>query len=175
MNYGAIKKTDIANGAGVRVSLFVSGCRHRCENCFNEVAWDFEYGDAFNDKVFEEVIEAMRPKYISGLSILGGEPFEPENQRALLPLVKKVKENLPGKDIWVYSGFEYDTELIGESRARCEVTDELLSMIDILVDGRYVESEKDITLKFRGSRNQRIIDVPASLVNGNVVLAKEYN
>lgn len=163
MNYGAIKKTDIANGMGVRVSLFVSGCTHRCKGCFNEVAWDFGYGNKFTKEVQDELIEALSPKYISGLTVLGGEPFEPENQRALLPFIKRVRESFPNKSIWFYSGYIFDTELLNESRARCEVTDELLSMIDVLVDGEFIEEQKDITLNFKGSRNQRIIDVRRSL------------
>lgn len=170
MNYGAIKKTDIANGPGVRVSLFVSGCTHQCPGCFNSVAWDFNYGNAFDETVQEEIFHALAPQYISGLSVLGGEPFEPENQRALLPFLREVRKRFPEKNIWFYSGYVFETELLGESRAYCEVTAELLSMIDVLVDGRFVEAEKDITLKFKGSRNQRIIDVRKSLESGETVV-----
>lgn len=170
MNYGEIKKTDIANGSGVRVSLFVSGCTHHCKGCFNEVAWDFEYGNEFTEQVQDEILAALEPKYISGLSVLGGEPFEPDNQRALLPFIRKVRSRFPQKNIWFYTGYLFDKDLLQESRARCEVTDELLSMIDILIDGPFVEELKDITLIFRGSSNQRIIDVNQSLATGGVAV-----
>lgn len=175
MNYAEIKSCDIANGLGVRVSLFVSGCTHHCKNCFNEMTWDFNYGEVFDESVEAKIIDALKPDHISGLTLLGGEPMEPSNQRALLPLVKKVKALYPNKDIWMYSGYIFDQELLQDSRARCEVTDELLSYIDVLVDGRFVEALKDISLKFRGSSNQRIIDVPASLKSGRVVLYKDLN
>ena len=170
MNYANIKSYDIANGPGVRVSLFVSGCTHKCKGCFNSIAWDFNYGSTFDDKVENKIIEYLKPDYITGLTLLGGEPFEPENQKALLPFVKKVKELYPDKTIWAYSGYLFDKELLTESRARCEVTDELLSLIDVLVDGRFELENKDITLVFRGSKNQRIIDVKKSLENKEVIL-----
>ena len=170
MYYGEIKKCDIANGEGVRVSLFVSGCTHHCPGCFNEATWDFHYGKEFTEETEKELLDALEPSYINGLSLLGGEPFEPENQKALVPFLRKVKERYPGKNIWCYSGYLYDSQLLSESRARCEYTDEMLSMIDVLVDGRFVESLKDITLVFRGSSNQRIIDVKKSLESGGVVL-----
>ena len=163
MNYGEIKKCDIANGIGVRVSLFVSGCEHHCKNCFNEMTWDYNYGEPFTEETEKEILEALKPDYISGLTLIGGEPFEPSNQRALLPFVKKVKADYPEKTVWCYTGFVFDKEILGDSRARCEVTDELLGLIDVLVDGRFVESQKNISLKFRGSSNQRIIDVKKSL------------
>ena len=175
MNYAEIKNCDIANGLGVRVSLFVSGCTHHCKNCFNEVTWDFYYGKVFDEKVEEQILEYLKPNHITGLTLLGGEPMEPSNQRALLPFIKKVKETYPNKDIWMYSGYVFDTELLQESRARCEVTDELLSYIDVLVDGRFVEELKDLSLKFRGSSNQRIIDVQESLKTNQVVLYKDLN
>lgn len=165
MNYGEIKKCDIANGIGVRVSLFVSGCEHHCKNCFNEMTWDYNYGEPFTEETEKEILEALKPDYISGLTLIGGEPFEPSNQRALLPFVKKVKAEYPEKTVWCYTGFVFDKEILGDSRARCEVTDELLGLIDVLVDGRFVESHKNISLKFRGSSNQRIIDVKKSLEN----------
>lgn len=170
MYYGEIKKCDIANGEGVRVSLFVSGCTHHCPGCFNEATWDFHYGKEFTEETEKELLDALEPSYINGLSLLGGEPFEPENQKALVPFLRKVKERYPGKNIWCYSGYLYDSQLLSESRARCEYTDEMLSMIDVLVDGRFVESLKDITLVFRGSSNQRIIDVKKSMESGDVVL-----
>ena len=175
MNYAEIKNCDIANGLGVRVSLFVSGCTHHCPNCFNEMTWDFHYGQLFDETVENRLLADLKPDHISGLTILGGEPMEPANQRALLPFVKKVKALYPDKDIWVYSGYIFDKELLQDSRGRCEVTDELLSYIDVLIDGRFVEALKDISLKFRGSSNQRIIDVPASLKSGQVVLYKDLN
>ena len=175
MNYAEIKNCDIANGLGVRVSLFVSGCTHHCKNCFNEVTWDFYYGKVFDEKVEEQILEYLKPNHITGLTLLGGEPMEPSNQRALLPFIKKVKETYPNKDIWMYSGYVFDKELLQESRARCEVTDELLSYIDVLVDGRFVEELKDLSLKFRGSSNQIIIDVQESLKTNQVVLYKDLN
>lgn len=170
MNYGEIKKCDIANGEGVRVSLFVSGCTHHCPGCFNEDTWDFNYGKEFTQETEEEILEALSLDYINGLSLLGGEPFEPQNQEVLVKLLRKVKEQYPAKDIWCYSGYLFDKELLGESRARCGCTDEMLSMLDVLVDGRFVEALKDITLVFRGSSNQRVIDVKQSLECGEVVL-----
>ena len=170
MHYGEIKKCDIANGEGVRVSLFVSGCTRHCPGCFNQDTWDFSYGKEYTDETEQEIIEALSPDYINGLSLLGGEPFEPQNQKVLVQLLRKVREQYPQKTIWCYSGYLFDRELLSESRARCEYTDEMLSMIDILVDGRFVEKLKDIRLVFRGSSNQRIIDVKKSLNNGEVIL-----
>lgn len=170
MYYGEIKKCDIANGEGVRVSLFVSGCTHHCPGCFNQDTWDFAYGEEYTEDTEQEIIEALKPDYINGLSLLGGEPFEPRNQEILVKLLRKVKNLYPEKDIWCYSGYLFDKELQQESRARCEYTDEMLSMLDVLVDGRFVESLKDIRLAFRGSSNQRVIDVKKSLGCGEVVL-----
>ena len=147
MNYGRIKKVDIANGPGVRVSLFVSGCRNHCPGCFNPETWDFSYGAPFTKKTEKEIIKALRPSWIQGLSILGGDPMEPENQRALLPLLKRIRVMLPDKDIWLYTGYTYE-QIRGA---------EILKWIDVLVDGPFIDAEKDITLTFRGSRNQRII------------------
>jgi len=173
MNYGAIKKYDIANGEGIRVSLFVSGCTHRCRNCFNQEAWDFGYGLPFTKDTEEEILQALAPDFISGLSLLGGEPFEPENQKELVKLVRRVKERYPRKDIWCYTGYTLERLLV-KSRARCQVTDEFLAMIDVLVDGKFVEELKDISLPFRGSSNQRVIDVKASLAAGQAVFRKLY-
>ena len=170
MNYAEIKKNDIANGEGVRTSLFVSGCRNRCKNCFNAVTWDFLYGKPFDQAVEDDIIASTRPRWISGLSLLGGEPFEPANQRALLPLLRRTRNELPGKTIWCYSGYTLDGELWQPSRARCEATDEMLSLLDVLVDGEFVAAQKDLSLRFRGSANQRIIDVPKSLAARQVVL-----
>ena len=173
MNYGAIKKYDIANGEVIRVSLFVSGCTHMCRNCFNQEAWDFGYGLPFTKETEEEILQALAPDFISGLSLLGGEPFEPENQKELVKLVRRVKERYPGKDIWCYTGYTLE-RLLEKSRARCQVTDELLARIDVLVDGKFVEELKDISLPFRGSSNQRVIDVKASLAAGQAVSRKLY-
>ena len=169
MNYGEIKTCDIANGEGVRVSLFVSGCTHHCKNCFNDVAWDFGYGKPFTEETEEMLLKALEPDFVDGLSLLGGEPFEPENQRALLPFLKKVRERFPKKNIWCYTGYLFDKELFGESRARCECTDEMLSLIDVLVDGEFVQELYSVALAFRGSENQRIIDVKKSLETGEIV------
>ena len=169
MNYGEIKTCDIANGEGVRVSLFVSGCTHHCKNCFNDVAWDFGYGKPFTEETEEMLLEALEPDFVDGLSLLGGEPFEPQNQRALLPFLKKVRERFPKKNIWCYTGYLFDKELLGESRARCECNDERLSMIDVLVDGEFVQDLYSVALAFRGSENQRIIDVKKSLETGEIV------
>ncbi len=175
MYYGEIKKFDIANGMGVRVSLFVSGCTHHCKNCFNEVTWDFRYGQEFTKETEDLIIEYLKPGHVAGITLIGGEPMEQSNQRGLLPLVKRIKEVYPEKNIWCYSGYLFDEELLKPSRARCEVTDELLSYIDILVDGKFVEELKDVTLRFKGSSNQRIIDVQESLKQGKVVLSELNN
>ena len=170
MNYATIKKRDIANGIGVRVSLFVSGCTHRCKNCFNKEAWDFSYGEKYTYETEALILSYLEPSFVNGLSLLGGEPFEPQNQKELVKLLRAVKEKFPKKDVWCYTGYLFDEQLLKDSRARCEYTDEMLSYIDILVDGPFVEEEKDITLQFRGSKNQRIIDVKRSLSENTVVL-----
>ena len=160
MKYGAIKKNDIANGIGVRVSLFVSGCRNHCDGCFQPQTWDFDYGLPFTKETEEEIVKALRPSWIQGLSILGGEPMEPENENVLLPFIKRLKETYPKKDIWLYSGYTYE-ELKGRK---------LLQYVDVLVDGRFEEKLRDPSLAFRGSSNQRILNVPASLKAGFAVL-----
>lgn len=170
MYYGKIKNCDIANGIGVRVSLFVSGCTNHCEHCFQPETWDFCYGKPFDSAVEKTIIEMLRPSYINGLTILGGEPFEPSNQRALLPFVKHVREVYPGKTIWSFSGFTYEELTTEGTHPRCEATAPLLSLIDVLVDGRFVEAKKDITLRFRGSSNQRIIDMNKTRENGSIIL-----
>ena len=159
MNYGEIKKYDIADGPGVRVTLFVSGCRHHCKGCFNAETWDFHYGNPYTEKTEKEILDALNHPYIAGLTLLGGEPFEPENQRELVKLLKKVREMYPKKNIWSYSGYVYDKDLMPGGRAYTEVTYEMLSYIDVLVDGPFVEDLKDITLQFRGSSNQRILNL----------------
>lgn len=170
MHYGEIKNCDIANGIGVRVTLFVSGCTNRCKGCFQPQTWDFSYGREFTGDTEEEILGMLAPAYIRGLTLLGGEPFEPENQRALLPFVKRMKEKYPAKDLWVFSGFTYEELKQDGSHPRCEATDELLSLSDVLVDGRYVEAKKDISLRFRGSSNQRIIDLNLTRERGEIVL-----
>jgi anaerobic ribonucleoside-triphosphate reductase activating protein len=171
MNYSVIKKFDTANGLGVRVSIFVSGCTHHCKGCFNAMTWDFNYGQLFTEETEAEILEACAPDYINGLTLLGGEPWEPDNQRGLINLLRRFKFLYPNKNIWSYSGFLFDTEIKDPNgRAHTEVTDEMLSYIDVLVDGRFVLELKDISLRFKGSSNQRIIDVQKSLKTGEVVL-----
>ncbi len=165
MNYATIKPTDVANGPGVRVSLFVSGCTHFCKGCFNEEAWDFSYGSPFTEAVQEEILSYLGQSYIAGLSLLGGEPLEPENQAALLPFLKKVKALLPEKSIWCYSGYTYE-QIAGTMMENCGITRELMELIDVLVDGEFVEEKKNLNLRFRGSENQRILDVKQSLAAG---------
>ena len=165
MNYATIKKTDVANGPGIRVSLFVSGCTHRCKGCFNSEAWDFDYGRPYTPETEEEILEALAPGHIRGLSLLGGEPMEPENRGTVLSLVKTVRLRYPQKDIWCYTGYHYENDLLGGPE---EVT-QLLSLIDVLVDGEFIEEQKNLRLAFRGSENQRLIDVQESLSQGRTV------
>ena len=170
MKYAQLKKRDVANGPGVRVSLFVSGCTHHCKGCFNPETWDFDYGDIFDEKIQDEIISLMEPSYIRGLTVLGGEPMEKPNQKALLPFIEKVRERYPEKDIWFYTGYTFETDFSGNGTAVCEETDKLLSLIDVLVDGEFIEEKKNLRLHFRGSENQRIIDVKQSLLSGKTVL-----
>ncbi|MBQ7506614.1 MAG: anaerobic ribonucleoside-triphosphate reductase activating protein [Lachnospiraceae bacterium] len=174
MYYGNIKEVDIADGPGVRVSLFVSGCTHHCRGCFQPQTWDFTYGEPYTKETENRLLSLLSKDYITGLTLLGGEPFEPENQRELVGLLRRVRELRPPKSIWCYSGYLFDEELLKESRARCEVTEEMLSLIDVLVDGEFVEDKKNLSLAFRGSENQRIIDVRSSLAEGKTVLLEEY-
>jgi anaerobic ribonucleoside-triphosphate reductase activating protein len=169
MNYADIKQYDIANGIGVRVSLFVSGCTHHCKECFNKEAWDFNYGKPFTDKEIDRIIQYLKPGYVAGLSLLGGEPMEPENQAGLLPLLRKVREIYPEKTIWCYSGYLFDKDIVGRMCKESEITRELLSYIDILVDGEFVLEKKNLKVNFRGSDNQRIIDVKKSLEAGEII------
>ena len=169
MHYGEIKKMDIANGPGCRITLFVSGCRNHCPGCFNEETWDFCYGKPYTEETEQEIIEALKPDYIQGLSLLGGDPFEPENQRVLIQLLRRVRQELPKKDIWAYTGYTLEKLQEDGFRARCEVTDEMLALIDILVDGPFILEQKNISLRFRGSENQRIIDLPATLAAGEII------
>ena len=157
MNYATIKFYDVANGTGVRVSLFVSGCRHHCKGCFNAETWDFCYGEPYTQETEDSIIDGLKPDYITGLSLLGGEPFEPENQPALTALLLRVKTQLPEKTVWCYTGYTYDTDLAEGGSVFTDVTREMLSYIDILVDGEFIEEQRDLTLRFRGSRNQRIL------------------
>ena len=170
MNYAEIKYCDVANGPGVRTSLFVSGCSHHCPGCFNEIAWDFNYGKPFTQDTIDSIIESLKPDYIQGLTLLGGEPFEYSNQKGLLPLVRQVREVLPQKDIWCFTGFLFDKDIIENMCKRWKETNELLSYIDVLVDGRFVEELKNLNLKFKGSENQRTILVNESLKSGNLIL-----
>ena len=170
MHYGEIRGCDVANGPGVRVTLFVSGCTNHCKGCFQPQTWDFAYGEPFDEAVQERVLALLAPDYVGGLTLLGGEPFEPENQRALLPFVRRVRERFPKKSIWAFSGFTLEELLRPGAHPCCEVTRPLLSLLDVLVDGRFVEELKDISLRFRGSRNQRIIDLAATRAQGSLVL-----
>jgi anaerobic ribonucleoside-triphosphate reductase activating protein len=176
MNYAEIKTNDIANGEGVRTSLFVSGCRHRCRNCFNGVAWDFGYGELFTEATMTEIFNSVNHDWINGISLLGGEPFEPENQKVLVPFLVLFREKFPDKNVWCYTGFTIE-QILGksepQSRAVTPVSNEMLSLIDVLVDGPYVESLHDISLKFKGSSNQRIIDVKKTLERKKIILYME--
>ena len=169
MNYATIKKTDIANGPGVRVSLFVSGCRHRCKNCFNREAWAFDFGKLYTPSVQEEILTALAPSFVTGLSLLGGEPFEPENQEGIFGLLEAVYDRMPHKTVWCYSGFTFE-ELLGGKAGDVTRVRRILKRIDVLVDGRFEEDKKDLTLRFRGSSNQRILDVKRSLEQERPVL-----
>ena len=172
MKYAKININDIANGPGCRTSLFVSGCTHHCKGCFNEVAWDFDYGDEFDTAVQDRLIEASRASYVTGFTFLGGEPMEAVNQKALRPFIERIRRELPDKTIWIYSGYTYE-EITDIANKRCHSgdTDAILSMIDVLVDGRFVLELKDITLRFRGSKNQRVIDMVQTRETGKVVLS----
>lgn len=171
MNYAAIKKTDVANGPGIRVSLFVSGCTHGCRGCFNQEAWDFCYGKEFTPETEAEIIKALEPEYIRGFSVLGGEPMEPQNRGTVLALLRKVRAAYPEKDIWCYTGYDYEKDLLKwerEERADSGSVTELLALIDVLVDGEFLEEKKNLRLAFRGSENQRLIDVKKSRAEGRV-------
>lgn len=174
MNYAEIKNCDIANGIGVRVSLFVSGCTHHCKGCFNEVAWDFDYGTPFTQETIDKILDMMCPSYIRGLTLLGGEPFEPQNQGPIVELLRQIKEKMPEKSIWAFSGYLFDRDILSGRLGDWKVTQEYLSYLDVLVDGPFVEAKKNLSLRFRGSENQRIIDVPASLAQGKIVLWRDW-
>lgn len=174
MNYAAIKPRDIANGPGVRVSLFVSGCTHRCKGCFNEVAWDFNYGAPFTQKTADEILEMLKPSFVTGITLLGGEPFEPENQSPLLALLRQIKAMYPEKSIWAYTGYLLDQDLLSGRVGEPEITKEYLSYLDVLVDGPFVEARKNLSLRFRGSENQRLIDMKKTLATQEIVLWQDW-
>ncbi len=173
MNYATIKPCDVADGPGVRVSLYVSGCRNRCKNCFNPETWDFNYGKPFTEEVENYIISALSPQYIKGFTLLGGDPFEPENQVTLAPFLEKIRSVYPDKSIWCYTGYDYEKDLLTGKKGDAELVMRMLNSIDVLVDGRFVEELKDLNLRFRGSSNQRIICVPQSLGQDKVVLWDE--
>ena len=175
MNYGGIKEYDIANGPGIRLSLFVSGCTHHCKGCFNPETWDFNYGKPFTDETEDYIIKQLGYDFYQGMTLLGGEPMEPPNQRRLLPLVKRFKETYPEKDLWCFSGYLFDSEILGKFAKEMEETKELLKYIDVLVDGEFMIDKKNITLLFKGSSNQRTIDVQKSLQSGSIVLWNPEN
>ena len=174
MNYATIKNCDIANGPGIRVSLFVSGCTHRCKGCFNEIAWDFDYGQPFTQQTIDQILEMLKPAYIKGITLLGGEPFEPQNQPALVDLLRQVKTAYPEKTVWAYSGYLFDRDILPGKLGDPAVTRELLGYLDVLVDGPFILQQKNLSLRFRGSSNQRIIHVPLSLERGEVVLWEDW-
>ena len=174
MNYATIKPVDIANGPGVRVSLFVSGCTHYCEGCFNAEAWDFHYGEPFDQSVIDVILGHLNHDYIAGLTLLGGEPMDPRNQSEVLNLVRQVRERLPKKTIWCYTGYDFEADVLGRMMKESEVTRELVPLFDVMVDGKFVQAKKNLSLKFRGSENQRILDVKKSLDAGCTVLIPEY-
>lgn len=176
MNYGQVFYADTANGIGARISLFVSGCTHHCPGCFNEETWDFNFGDPFTREVEGDIIEHLRPSYIDGLSLLGGEPMEAQNQRALLPFLERVKHEVPHATVWIYSGYTFE-ELLDETNSRChtEATRRILELADILVDGKFILAEKDMKLRFRGSRNQRILELKESLKENRPVHSRYEN
>lgn len=170
MKYGNIKKVDIADGIGVRVSLFVSGCRNKCPGCFNEATWDFEYGQSYTKETEEEIISLLQPDFIDGFTLLGGEPFEEENQVELVNLLRRIKKEYPNKNVWCYTGYVLDKDLQKGQRKYTEYTEEMLSYIDVLVDGPFIKAKKNLMLKFRGSENQRVIDLDSSRKENKIVL-----
>lgn len=170
MNYADIKQYDVANGPGIRISLFVSGCNHHCKGCFNEEAWDFNYGKPFTDETIDTIIKYLNSPHIAGLTLLGGEPMEPVNQKALLPLVKRVKDTYPDKSIWCFTGFRFDDDILGKMYDKVPETKELLARFDVMVDGKFIEELKSVSLVFKGSSNQRTIMVQESLQKGEIVL-----
>lgn len=174
MNYAEIKDCDIANGPGVRISLFVSGCTRRCSGCFNEIAWDFNYGKPFTQETIDRILNMLKPSYIRGLTVLGGEPFEPQNQESVLDLLRQVKKTYPSKSIWAFSGYVLDKDILSGRLGDINITKELLSYLDVLVDGPFMQDKKNLSLRFRGSENQRLIDMPATLEAGEVILWQDW-
>ena len=174
MNYATIKDCDIANGPGVRVSLFVSGCTHRCKGCFNEIAWDFNYGTPFTQETIDQILKMLEPPYVAGITLLGGEPFEPQNQPALLDLLRQIKAKMPQKSIWAFSGYLFEKDILAGRLGPKEITQEFVSYLDVLVDGPFILEKKDLMLRFRGSSNQRLIDVKESLKAGETVLWNDW-
>ena len=174
MNYATIKPRDIANGPGVRVSLFVSGCTHRCPGCFNSEAWDFDYGQPFDQAVIDRILSDLSPSFVKGLTLLGGEPFEPRNQGPIVDLLRQIKAKYPEKSIWAFSGYLFDRDILPGRLGDPEITREYLGYLDVLVDGPFIEAQKNLSLRFRGSANQRLIDVPKSLASGTVVLWEDW-
>lgn len=173
MNYATIKNCDVANGPGVRVSLFVSGCTHHCKDCFNQVAWDFDYGQPFDQSVIDHILELLKPAYIKGITYLGGEPLDPRNQPGLLELSRQIKARYPEKSIWCFSGYVWETQIAAQKLGPWDITKELLSYCDVLVDGPFIAAKKNLSLRFRGSENQRLIDIPKTMETGSVVLWEE--
>ena len=174
MKYAQLKKRDVANGPGVRVSLFVSGCTHHCKGCFNEVAWDFNYGEPFTQETVNTIVNMLAPSYVQGLTLLGGEPFEPQNQGPIVELLRQIKEKYPNKSIWAFSGYLFDRDILSGRLGDFAITKEYLSYLDVLVDGPFILEKKNLSLRFRGSENQRLIDVPASLASGTIVLWEDW-
>ena len=174
MNYATIKPVDIANGPGVRVSLFVSGCTHHCKGCFNAQAWDFQYGDPFTEEVQEQIFSYLDHDYMEGITLLGGEPMEPENQEGLLPFVRELKRRFPEKSIWCFTGYDFEKDILGSMMKTSQTTRELVPLFDVMVDGKFEEELRNLSLKFRGSENQRILDVKKSLAEGKAVWMEQY-
>ena len=175
MNYADIKQCDVANGPGVRISLFVSGCTHHCKGCFNSETWDFNFGKPFTEETIEKIISYLSPSYITGLTILGGEPFEYENQKGILPLIRKFKEIYPQKNLWCFSGYDFEKDIMGRMYNEWEETKEIVNACDVIVDGKFILEQKRVGLRFRGSLNQRIICVKEYLETGKIVLWDEQN
>lgn len=173
MNYATIKENDVANGPGIRVSLFVSGCNHHCEGCFNQETWDFNYGEPFTEKETKRIIDALEPSYIKGFTLLGGEPFEPSNQKGILPLLREIRVKYPDINIWCYTGFDFEKDILGNMINQVPETKEILSYIDTIVDGKFVLAKKDLNLRFKGSRNQRIIMVKESMEQNTIIRWEE--
>ena len=174
MNYATIKPRDIANGPGVRVCLFVSGCTHHCKGCFNQEAWDFDFGEPFTQETIDYILEQLSPSFVKGLTLLGGEPFEPQTQPAIVELLRQIKAKYPEKSIWAFSGYLFDRDILAGKLGDPAITREYLSYLDVLVDGPFIEAKKNLTLRFRGSENQRLIDVPRSLASGEIVLWEDW-